>query len=134
MGNRLTLHTVYERYIEVTGPRTRAQNLYVHGLEARYMPETSSFDNIPSKVPKKTEFKKWRGAEMYAKIGLKVKKKGMLVEVWVDEKGWERKLWRAPEYQGKTAKRKTLNGGRRKVEDKDKGARKDSSAFVEEDA
>lgn len=95
------------------------------------MPETSSFDEIPTKVPKSTEFKKWLGGEMHARNGLEAKKKGLFVEVWIDAKGWERKLWRAPDYRGKV---KLENMMTMKSRDKGKSARKDSSAFVDKDS
>ncbi|KAH7412120.1 hypothetical protein DE146DRAFT_771989 [Phaeosphaeria sp. MPI-PUGE-AT-0046c] len=113
----LTLHVAYERYIEMTSEVTRAQSF--------------SFENLPTTVPKKTEFKKWWGSEMYAKNGVAVEKKRVFVGVWTDAKKWERKLWTAPIANGE-AKLKDTDVVK-KDDNKGKDVRKDSPAAVNSD-
>lgn len=96
------------------------------------MPESATFDDVPTMVPKNTEYKKWRGSEMYAKNGIEMKKVGEYVGTWIDEKNWERKLWRAPNQHTETAE--DADPVMKEGEDKNKDARKDRHAVVDLDA
>jgi hypothetical protein len=84
-------------------------------------------------VIRNTEYKKWLVSEMYARNGVEVKKRGVYVGRWIDEKKWERKLWRTHNANG-DAKAGDVDGAVKKREGKGKGVRKDSSAAVNSDA
>jgi hypothetical protein len=86
------LDLAYERYIEVQGSRTRAQKLWVPGLEPTYRTYTSDVESIPA-LPRHTEYKKWRASDMYYNDGIEVKRKGKFECNWTDERKWDRTIW-----------------------------------------
>jgi hypothetical protein len=88
------LYIAYEHYIEVQGLRTRAQGLWVPGLEPTYRTYTNSVESIPA-LPRHTEYKKWGASDMYYKNGIEVKRKGKFRCNWTDERNWDRTIWSA---------------------------------------
>jgi hypothetical protein len=101
------LYLAYERYIEVQGERTRAQRLWVPGLDPTYRAYTDGYESI-SELLRNTEYKKWRASDMDYKNGIEVKRKGKLEGAWTDETKWDREIWSAPDVKNAIKKEESI--------------------------
>jgi hypothetical protein len=88
------LYRTYERYVEIQGERTRAQRLWVPGLEPAYQSYSTGHEAIPE-ISRRCAYKPWIGSEMYYNHGVEVKREGRFEGNWTDEKKWDRLVWSA---------------------------------------
>jgi hypothetical protein len=98
----------YERYIELQGENTRAQKLWVAGLEPTHHVPSAASISIPG-VPRNTEYKKWKASDMYYKNGLEVERKARFESSWVDTNRWDRTIWSVPDVEKVVSKQAGVN-------------------------